>query len=226
MSDILLYQIFCPLAPWLLWATEQATSLSIKKCPKLQQQFPCRHNTNTVYRSARLWNDQCRTNLSLSGPWKNKWGSRGVAPPILKLSIKWMWVANVTSLLSKHFIPRPQNNFALARNQTLNYPAYSMVTIPLTVSQPLNVMPVHTKNKTTFWHSNLQMFHTAQVTEHLHLGIKQNFLDLLQHLQRPSTCAAVISWLYICNKNWINLVLMDILSLTSMRQLTQLNNSL
>lgn len=68
-------------------------------------------------------------------------------------------------------------------------------------------MPVHTKHKTPFWHSNLQLFHTAQVTEHLYLKIMQNFLDLLQHLQKPLTCAAVISWLYICNKNWINLVL-------------------
>jgi len=129
------------LAPWLLWRTEQATSLAVKKCPKLQQQLPCRHNTNTVYRSASLWNDQnCCTNLSLSGPWKNEWGSRGEAPLILDLSTKWRWVANFTSLLPNHFTPRPLNTDAPARNETLNYPAYSIVTIPLTVSQFLHVL--------------------------------------------------------------------------------------
>ena len=156
-SDMLQYQIFCLLVPWLLWRTQQATSLAIKKCPELQKQLPRRHNTNTVYRSASLWNDQnCCTILSLSRPWKNQRGSRGVAPLILNLSTKWRWVANFTSLLPDHFTTETQNTVAPARNQTLNYPAYSMVTIPPTVSQLLNVLCQFIP-KTKQQHSNTQL---------------------------------------------------------------------
>jgi hypothetical protein len=168
---MLQYQIFCPLVPWLLWTTRQATSLAVKKCPELQKQLPRRHNTNTVYRSASLWNDQnCCTNLSLSGPpWKNERGSRGVAPLILNLSTKWRWVADFTSLLPNHFTPKPQNTAAPAKNQTLNYPAYSMVTIPLTESQLLNVLCQFTPK--TKQHSDTQICKCSTLPKSLNIYI-------------------------------------------------------
>ena len=168
-----------------------------------------------------------RTNSSLSVPWKCEWGSRGV-DPLINLITKCNWVANFTSMLPNHLTPRPhtphlphqgckqkakwapetcwpcqESNPELSSLQHGHYTSYS-------IPAPECIMPVHTKNKTTFWHSNLQMFHTVCVTEHVHLRTTQKFFDLLQHLQKPLTYAVVISWLYICNKNWINLVLTDI----------------
>jgi len=203
-SDMLQYHNVCLLARSRTAVKDRTSHFSCRQeVPQTAAAVaPRRHNTNTVYRSASPWNDQnWRTNLSLSGPWKNERVSRGESPLILDFSTKWRWVANFTSLLPNHFTPRPQNTVAPARNQTLNYPAYSSVTIPLAVSQFLNVLCQFILKTKQLWHSNLQMFHTAQVTDLLHLKIMQNFLDLLQHLQNPLTCAAVISWHYMCN--WV-----------------------
>jgi len=78
-------------------------------------------------------------------------------------------VANVTSLLPKHFTPRPQNNVTPARNQTLNYPAYSMVTISLTVSQLLNVLCQFVPK--TKQHSDIQICKCSTMPKSLNIYI-------------------------------------------------------